>query len=659
MNTKPYERVHIRMIKFLSICLIVPMLLYCCYSYWSTKSRFGKNYQEQAVTTMEATAHSITSYMRIADSTARSLHFNGEILPLLKLNGQQLSPSHQLQVTNQLFSYMQQLYGIVPEATQIHLDAYKLRRIMILTDTFQQFEKEHIYVWSERKVTTPPYNTYISPTHLQYDYNFTNVNLNTYSMVVTLSLPIYDIPETDQPIAKLSIDIPLTVFQSMCDPLYDEKEDFFILDRSRNVIFSSDSSLDGTISTNSTYLSLIEHASESGHSIIQTHAGQVLYCIPVQDSTMDWYMIKSSPQSYLYQNANRFLLHSICLLFLSLIVVLILSVTTVMRQTKPLRQLTKYTDAIEKGNLNEHLSDYLIYTENDEIGSLIVSIQKMIYSINHFVIREYQLELANKSSELKALQAQINPHFIYNTLQCIAAESLETHNLEVYRSITTLGQMMQYSMDTRNNKVALKQEIVNCTNYIKLQKMRFSSKDIHLELDNSPESLDILVPKMILQPLVENAFKHGNLLKIPDACIQIRSYLEEQILHIFVEDNGIGISFDTLEQVQEQLKKTKSELSNQGSHTVIQYFSEAAETAKHDAPASPSSEQSNLDASLKNERQNVHISNHIGLCNVYMRLLLMYNNQCRLSIYPNEDCGTTIHIEVILNVTNKGDEDSL
>ena len=176
---------------------------------------------------------------------------------------------------------------------------------------------------------------------------------------------------------------------------------------------------------------------------------------------MDWYMIKSSPQSYLYQNANRFLLHSICLLFLSLIVVLILSVTTVMRQTKPLRQLTKYTDAIEKGNLNEHLSDYLIYTENDEIGSLIVSIQKMIYSINHFVIREYQLELANKSSELKALQAQINPHFIYNTLQCIAAESLETHNLEVYRSITTLGQMMQYSMDTRNNKVALKQEIVN------------------------------------------------------------------------------------------------------------------------------------------------------------------------------------------------------
>ena len=87
--------------------------------------------------------------------------------------------------------------------------------------------------------------------------------------------------------------------------------------------------------------------------------------------------------------------------------------------------------------------------------------------------------------------------------------------------------------------------------------MRFSNKDIRLELNNEPDTLEILVPKMILQPLVENAFKHGNLLKIPDACIQIRSFLKDQILHILVEDNGIGISFHTLAQVQEQLKNTK------------------------------------------------------------------------------------------------------
>lgn len=659
MNTKPYESVHIRMIKFLSLCLLVPMLLYCCYSYSSTKSRLGKNYQEQTLTTMEATASSITSYMRIADYTARSLHFNGEILPLLKLNGQNLSPSRQLQVTNQLFSYMQQLYGILPEASQIHLDAYKLRRIMILTDTFQQYEKEHIYVWAERKVTTPPYETYISPTHLQYDYNFTNTKLNTYDMVVTLSLPIYDIPSTSDPIAKLSIDIPLEVFQNLCTPLYDAQENFSILDSSYNVIFSSNAALNGTISADPVLLSLIGQSAASGQSVIQSEGGQFLYCIPIHDSSVDWYMIKTTPESYVYQSANHFLRQSIFLLFLSLIIALTLSVTTVMRQTRPLRQLTRYTDAIQKGNLNEHLSDYLVYTENDEIGSLIVSIQKMIYSINHFVIREYQLELANKTSELKALQAQINPHFIYNTLQCIAAESLETNNLEVYRAITTLGQMMQYSMDTRNTQVSFKQEITNCTNYIHLQKMRFSNADIRLELDNEPDTLEILMPKMILQPLVENAFKHGNLLKIPGACIQIRSYLKDRILHIFVEDNGIGISFQTLEQIQEQLKNTKAELSNPSSNTVIQYFTEAEQYSKTQPASKKAAAQSDLDTQLKQERQNVHISNHIGLCNVYMRLLLMYSNQCKLSIYPNDDCGTTIHIEVTLNAINNKEDEAL
>lgn len=651
MNTKPYESVHIRMIKFLSVCLIVPMLIYCCYSYTATKSRLVKNYQEQTLNTMEATSHSITSYMRIADFTAKSIHFNSEILPLLKLNGQKLSPSRQLQVTNQLFGYLQQLYGIVPKATQIHLDAYKLRRLMILTDTFQQYEKEHIYVWKERKVTTPPYETYINPTHLQYDYNFTNTDLNTYAMVVTLVLPIYDIPATDEPIAKLSIDIPLDVFQSMCSPLYDEAEHFSIIDSKHHVIFSSDAAANGTLSSDPLFLTMTDQAAASGQSIIHSSRKDYYYCVPIQDSSMNWYMIKTTPKNYVYRDASIFLRHSTFLLFLSLLIALTLSVTTVMRQTEPLRQLTKYTDAIQKGNLNEHLSDYLVYTENDEIGSLIRSIQKMIYSINHFVIREYQLELANKSSELKALQAQINPHFIYNTLQCIAAESLETHNLEVYRSITTLGHMMQYSMDTRNNKVTLKQELANCSNYIRLQKMRFSNKDIRLELNNEPDTLEILVPKMILQPLVENAFKHGNLLKIPDACIQIRSFLKDQILHILVEDNGIGISFHTLAQVQEQLKNTKEELTNQGANTVLRYFTEAEQHAKQEEPSDTSS---SFETRLKNDRQNVHISNHIGLCNVYMRLLLMYNNQCQLSIYPNDECGTTIHIEIILNTLEEG-----
>lgn len=643
MNRKPYQSIHHKLIHILSICLIVPMLIYCCYSYQATRNRLGRDYQERAIDTMEATAQSINSYMGIADYTARSLHFNADILPLLALNGQKLSPSRQLDITNKLFDYMQQLYGVIPDASQIHIDAYKLRRILLLTNTFQQYEKEHIYVWSERKVTTKPYETYVLPTHLQYDYNFTNTELNSYSLVITLTLPIYDIPSTDEILGKLSIDIPIEVFAQMCAPLYEAEEDFYILDSDHNIIFSSDSALTGTLCQNNDLILLAHQASQAGDTIIEDASEELHFCVPLEDSPLNWYLIKSTPKSYVYRDANLFFRQSLTILLLSIIAALSFSFLAIIRQTRPLRQLTKFTDAIQKGNLDEHLSDYIVYTENDEIGSLIQSIQKMMYSINHFIIREYQLELANKSSELKALQAQINPHFIYNTLQCIAAESLETNNLEVYRSITTLGHMMQYSMDTRHNCVELQQEITNCINYIKLQKMRFSTAQVELKLENTPESLSLPVPKMILQPLVENAFKHGNLLKIPDSRILIRSYIADGILHIFVEDNGIGIRFDIQQQVQEQLKRTKAELSNQGAQTFIHYFNQAEETARQ------SEHSFRLENDLKNARKNLHISNHIGLCNVYMRLLLMYDSQCSLSIYANEDCGTTIHIEIIMN----------
>lgn len=646
MSSKPYISIHTKLIRLLSVCLLVPMLLYCCYSYQYTRKRLGRDYQDRTVNTMEATARAISSYMEIADYTARSLHFNTEILPLLATNGQNLSPSRQLQITTKLFNYMQQLYGIIPDASQIHIDAYRLRRTMLLTDTFQQYEKEHIYVNSERTVTTPPYETYVSPTHLQYDYNFTNTELDTYALVTTLVLPVYDIPSTTHLIARLSIDIPIEVIGNLCGSLYESEEMFYILDSEHNIIFSSDPSATATVSSDADLNDLTARARSLGDTVIETGRDNLHFCVPMLDSPADWYLVKITPKSYVYRDANRFFQQSLLVLLLSIVIALTLSVSIILRQTRPLRQLTKYTDAIQRGNLDEHLSDYIVYTEHDEIGSLIQSVQKMMYSINHFIIREYQLELANKSSELKALQAQINPHFIYNTLQCIAAESLETNNLEVYRSITTLGHMMQYSMDTRHSYVELKQEVTNCVHYISLQKMRFSNADVELKLENAPETLTLLVPKMILQPLVENAFKHGNLLKIPDARITLRSYTEEGILHILVEDNGIGIRFDVLEQVQEQLRATKEGLSNQGARTFLRFFSQE-DSLEQNPPRRQEPE--DLDADLKNARQNLHISNHIGLCNVYMRLLLMYDNQCSLSIYPNQDCGTTIHIEITLN----------
>ena len=105
--------------------------------------------------------------------------------------------------------------------------------------------------------------------------------------------------------------------------------------------------------------------------------------------------------------------------------------------------------------------------------------------------------------------------------------------------------------------------------------------------------------------------------------------------------------------MQKQLQKTKENLANQGVHTFIKIFNEESTSRPEQSDIPKDSH--DLDADLKYMRQNMHISNHIGLCNVYTRLLLMYSSQCSLSIYPNEDCGTTIHIEITENILNSLD----
>ena len=286
MDTKPYISMHRKLIRLLSVCLLIPMLAYCCYSYQYTRTSLGRNYQYQTTDTMEATAQSVSSYMEIADGTAKSLHFNAEILPLLSINGQNLSPSRQLQITAQLFNYMQQLYGIIPDASQIHIDAYCLRRILLLTDTFQQYEKEHIYVQSERTVPVPPYETMVMPTHLQYDYNFTNTELNTYSLVVTLALPVYEIPSLTRLIGRLSIDIPIEVIGEKCTPLYGPEEDICILDSNFNMIYSSDPARTGSLCRDQELIRLVEKTKLLKDTVIEEASEEFHFCVPVLDLSL-------------------------------------------------------------------------------------------------------------------------------------------------------------------------------------------------------------------------------------------------------------------------------------------------------------------------------------------------------------------------------------
>jgi two-component system sensor histidine kinase YesM len=185
----------------------------------------------------------------------------------------------------------------------------------------------------------------------------------------------------------------------------------------------------------------------------------------------------------------------------------------------------------------------------DEIGQLTESFNIMISEIEQLVDEKYRLGKEVKQLELKALQAQINPHFLYNTLDLINWMSLKYEAEEIRAVVNALSRFYKLSLGRGEDTVRLRDEIEHARAYVQIQNMRYEDS-IRLEVDVPEELLDCPILKLVAQPLVENAILHGIMLK-PDekGTIRISAALDGPALVVSVEDDGAGMSEETLRSV--------------------------------------------------------------------------------------------------------------
>lgn len=161
---------------------------------------------------------------------------------------------------------------------------------------------------------------------------------------------------------------------------------------------------------------------------------------------------------------------------------------------------------------------------------------------------EYESTLLAKQAELFALQAQINPHFLYNTLDSIRGQAVVEGADEIADTIEALSNLFKYSIGKGENLVPLRQEIDNLTYYMKIQKYRYIDKiDLKMQIDgNEYDTLRTRVPKLILQPIIENAIYHGLEPKLEKGTVQLRVTTEQERLKVIIADNGVGMDEETL-----------------------------------------------------------------------------------------------------------------
>ncbi|HBL35407.1 MAG TPA: sensor histidine kinase [Firmicutes bacterium] len=222
--------------------------------------------------------------------------------------------------------------------------------------------------------------------------------------------------------------------------------------------------------------------------------------------------------------------------------------------TKPMQKLINQMKLVESGEFEETMAQSLELERGDEIGTLQRKFLKMVKRIKNLIQENYTKQLLVKEAQLRALQAQINPHFLYNALESINWRAKINQQTEISQMIESLGNLLRNAMSDQQHLVTVKEELKLIQDYIHIQKVRFVSRlDFKIELDRRWEQL--LIPKLILQPLVENAINHGLEQMIEPCTIRITATESGAFLFLKVEDNGPGIPPDLLRKLQMQETK--------------------------------------------------------------------------------------------------------
>jgi len=222
--------------------------------------------------------------------------------------------------------------------------------------------------------------------------------------------------------------------------------------------------------------------------------------------------------------------------------------------TKRLTVITRKCEEVERGNLN--ISRTL--KSGDEIGRLDEHFARMTTQLDRLIKQNYLQELENKEAQLRALQYQINPHFLYNTLDIISAMS-DVGSCENIREVCeNLGKLFRYNTGKLADGYAtLSEELRHVANYIYLQQLNYSdSFSVFYDIDPATENVRVL--KFILQPIVENAIIHG-FCGQGKHCLEISSFVKNAVMHIQVRDDGAGITPGRLEELNEQINLPASE----------------------------------------------------------------------------------------------------
>jgi two-component system, sensor histidine kinase YesM len=415
-----------------------------------------------------------------------------------------------------------------------------------------------------------------------------NYYLNKDTSVFSVARLIRD-PSGNEPLGIIKIDLKQELINEIVSNS-NIKSNIFILDKDNHFIYPNKE--DKLIE--SSFLSEIENIKVNNYTNIPIDGTEYMM-VYHQSSYSGVKTIMLTPRSSVFSEVNHLRKVIILVVIAGILVSFLLGFLLSKPLVGSIHTLRKAMGKVEKGNFAQRVTIH----SNDEIGELGQGFNLMINEIDRLVSEVYKTSLREKEAEIRALQSQMNPHFLYNTLESINMLAITKGNLEVSDMVSSLGKLLRYTIDNSSKIITLDEELAFIRSYVAIQKVRIGENlQFCEEIDQSLNQ--VLLPKLVLQPFVENAIVHGIVQQ--GGHIFIKACEEKGILKITISDNGKGIS-------ELELIKLKRLIENQ----------QQISSEKH---------------------------NGIALSNVHERLQLLYGKPFGITVDGREQKGFSVTLTI-------------
>ncbi len=381
------------------------------------------------------------------------------------------------------------------------------------------------------------------------------INMVPYETVTMIS-PVYDTTRSD-PVGMLYVDLDFGILKEQLDQVRQGSSSsarFAVLNREEVLYQSSKPGETYPVELDAAalYPQLEKVVAQGGRAEKLSIDRRDCTVLAACNERTGWMLVQFRPRSELALEALPDVIHIVGISAVLWAVLLALGLVFVERISRPVRLLSS---VMEKAG-HEKDGEVLVIDEKenvweDEMGVLVSSYNAMARRINENIIRSYMAELEQKKTELRMLQFQINPHFLYNALNTISAIAV-LENVDLIPQIAnSLSEMFRYNIKGKDI-VKIGDELRQAQNYLQIQEIRFPGRfDVSVEVPD--ELLDCGIVKFVLQPVVENSIHHGFTVKRTKDCLKIYGFRKEEALFLIVEDNGCGMPPEQTERLNAHL----------------------------------------------------------------------------------------------------------